>query len=230
MREFHKQKIDEATVKNVQIPSGTFWLLIFGRSSRCHSLPPSPRLHLGGGTGFETVALWLCINFPFFFFHMFETYYSTQHVSTSPKFSHKDPRIDVPQSQRLASASLPPSQWCPSPSPSPCSASASAAASAAWGLCQDPDLLPLDTNMLAAATHDIFNLNLKSFLQSVKVSHVYRISWIWCGMGWIGIWWKFLFIPTRIGGRADQHAAHRRAVQLITSSVKMLRIRPSWNT
>ena len=67
MREFHKQKMDEATVKNVQIPSGTFWLLIFGRSSRCHSLPPSPRLHLGGGTGFETVALWLCINFPFFF-------------------------------------------------------------------------------------------------------------------------------------------------------------------
>ena len=54
MREFHKQKIDEATVKkNVQIPSGTFWLLIFGRSSRCHSLPSPPRLHLGGGTGFE---------------------------------------------------------------------------------------------------------------------------------------------------------------------------------
>ena len=68
MREFHKQKIDEATVKkNVQIPSGTFWLLIFGRSSRCHSLPPSPRLHLGGGTGFETVALWLYINCRFFF-------------------------------------------------------------------------------------------------------------------------------------------------------------------
>ena len=149
-------------------------------------------------------------------------------VYVSPKFSHKNPRIYVPQSQRLASGSLPPSQWCSSPSPSPCSASG--AASAAWGLCQDPDLLPLDTNMLAAATHDIFNLNLKSFLQSVKVSHVYRISWIWCGMGWIGIWWKFLFIPTRIGGRADQHAAHQRAVQLITSSVKMLRIRPSWNT
>ena len=88
MREFHKQKIDEATVKkNVQIPSGTFWLLIFGRSSRCHSLPSPPRLHLGGGTGFETVALWLCINFPFFFFHMFETYYSTQHVSTSAQNS-----------------------------------------------------------------------------------------------------------------------------------------------
>ena len=70
-------------------------------------------------------------------------------VHVSPKFSHKNPRIYVPQSQRLASGSLPPSQWCSSPSPSPCSASA------AWGLCQDPDLLPLDTNMLAAATHDI---------------------------------------------------------------------------
>ena len=74
MKEFHKQKIDEATVKNVQIPSGTFWLLIFGRSSRCHSLPPSPRLHLGGGTGFETVALWLCINFPFFLFFTYVWY------------------------------------------------------------------------------------------------------------------------------------------------------------
>ena len=107
MREFHNQKIDEATVKkNVQIPSGTFWLLIFGRSSCCHSLPPPPRLHLGRGTCFETVALWLYLYFPFFFTYMFDIYYSTQHVPTSPKFSHKDPRIYVPQSQRLASASL----------------------------------------------------------------------------------------------------------------------------
>ena len=90
MREFHiKQKTDEATVKkNVQIPSGTFWLFIFGRSSCCHSLPPPPCLHLGGGTGFETVALWLYINCPFFFTYMFNIYYSTQHVYRSAQNCH----------------------------------------------------------------------------------------------------------------------------------------------
>ena len=107
MREFHKQKIDEATVKNVRIPSGTFWLLIFGRSSCCHSLPPPPRLHLGGGTGFETVALWLYLYFPFFFYiYVWYILLHSTRVHVSPKFSDKDPRIHIPQSQRLASASL----------------------------------------------------------------------------------------------------------------------------